>query len=117
MLLATCLKARSLVTRFLVIKQMTALYRRKLVDDFHDWCVPLLVEQLSYSEGKVALVALDLLRECSKQKECMEAIIKTHCYEPLSQLEAGKDLLFGFLSKPSGFHYVRSHQLFDQTAY
>ena len=94
-----------MVVRFLAMRQMSALFRQGL-EGFAEWCIPLLVQQLDNQVAKVATTALNILKECAEDRECLEAIIATKCYPTVNKIEGGGLLLLEILSHPSGFRYV-----------
>ena len=105
MLLASALKAKSLVVRFVVMRQIGVLFKKGL-PDFSQWCIVLLVQQLGDSNSKIASTALSILHECAEDPECLESIIARKPYELLNQVDSGHTLLVRLLSTTAGFRYV-----------
>jgi hypothetical protein len=81
--------------------------------------------QLADTDSKVALVALSVLDEAADDSACLDSIIKKGCFEQLVNFpemsttkypEKGNNLLMRFLSRSSGFKYVRSSRALGTTA-
>lgn len=105
MLLGSLLKSKSLVVRFLAMRQMGTLYK-KGINDFSDWCIILLVQQLADGDKKIANTALNMLNDCAEDNACLQSIISQKPYNVLSSLDNGNSLLLKMLSLTTGFKYV-----------
>lgn len=105
MLLAQALKAKSLVVRFVAMKQIRTLFRKRLID-FSRWCTILLVQQLCDSHAKIANTALSILIETTEDTDCLHSLINKKPYQFLQGMDNGHTLLIKFLSVTEGFKYV-----------
>lgn len=105
MLLAQVIKAKSLVVRFIAIKQIRTLFINRL-SDFSQWCTVLLVQQLGDSHIKISRTALSILIETTEDDECLRSLIAKKPYNFLQDIPNGNSLLVRLLSVPEGFSYV-----------
>eukprot|EP01113_Clastostelium_recurvatum_P028085 TRINITY_DN3400_c0_g1_i6.p1 TRINITY_DN3400_c0_g1~~TRINITY_DN3400_c0_g1_i6.p1 ORF type:complete len:774 (+),score=142.03 TRINITY_DN3400_c0_g1_i6:4056-6377(+) len=103
-ILAKALTSSSTVVRFLATRHMKVLLRAG-VQQYNDWGVDLLVNQLNDPDPKVGLVALSVLDEACDDIVCMEALIRLRP-SLLKHGKPGKSLMLRFLSRSSGIKYL-----------
>lgn len=86
---------------------MSTLLQAGIVD-FYDWGIKLIVKQLEEGQERIYKEALSILNEASFNSACLDSIISRKPYEILMKMGVkGKELLLRFLSRSSGFKYVR----------
>jgi len=106
LLLGKSLTASSKVVRYLATKHLRVLLRAG-VASYSTWGVTFLVKQLCDSDVKVAQVALNVLDEACDDEECLETLIQKRPNLLEGSLgRQGRDLMFRFLSLPSGYNLL-----------
>jgi len=111
-ILQKILTSSSRVVRYLATKYMRFLLRSG-VQDFSNWGIELLVQQLNDSDPKVSALSLNVLDEACDDYGCLEVLILLK--PPLLKLgKAGKSLLLRFLSRPSGLSYLLHTNFVEQ---
>ncbi|KAN0036442.1 hypothetical protein ACTFIV_001735 [Dictyostelium citrinum] len=99
-ILQKILTSSSRVVRYLATKYLRFLLRSG-VQDFSNWGVELLVQQLNDVDAKVSALSLNVLDEACDDPSCLEVLIDL---KPnlLKLGKPGKSLLLRFLSSPKG---------------
>eukprot|EP01132_Coremiostelium_polycephalum_P001142 gene1142-1449_t len=111
-ILQKILTSNSRVVRYLATKYMRSLLRSG-VQDFSNWGIDLLVQQLNDQDAKVSALALNVLDEACDDPQGLEALILLK--PPLLKLgKPGKSLLLRFLSRPTGLSYLLQINFVEQ---